>query len=167
MHGFQRKEQVGLVLVCLYHSAHIVEVRAGAQCGQHLFNEEHHFRAGRQGVDNMDAPSGIALSAGLLCGARRAVAAREAACDGKGNYVALLAKGILPIRNIGTRAVGAALGITKRADHLVYIEGGIVSEFLRVGSYGKGNGDKVQTLQRQKITAGVCGNAKLSHGKSS
>ena len=73
VHGFQRKEQMGLVPVCLYRPAHIVEVRAGAQRRQRLFDEEHHFRAGRQGVDNMDAPGGIALGAGLLSGARSAV----------------------------------------------------------------------------------------------
>ena len=74
---------------------------------------------------------------------------------------------MLPVRDIGTGAVGTALGIAQRADHLAYIKGGIVPEFLGVGTDCKGNGDKVHTLQRKKITAGVCGNAKLSHGRSS
>ena len=150
-------------MIRLYRPAHRAKVRAGAHLGQRLFDEQADLRPGGQRIHHIDTAGGIPLLTGIPCDAGRVVAAGEAAGDGKRQHIAAVAEGLLPIRDIGTRTVRTALRTAKHRDHLIYIEGGIVAEFLRVGANGKGNADELYAVQRKNITAGICNNTDLVH----
>ena len=52
VHGFQGKEQMGALTICLDVPAHIVEVGTGAHGRLRFFYEKCDLRPGRQGIHN-------------------------------------------------------------------------------------------------------------------
>lgn len=92
-------------------------------------------------------PGGVALLAALLCHARGAVAAGEAARDRKGENIPALAEGFFPVGNIRASAVGAPLGRAERRDHRVDVEPGVIAKFLRLSAKCERNADKINPIQ--------------------
>ena len=147
MHRLQGKEQVCAPLQLLHNAVHLVKRCAAALRGGNLFQQQHRLRPRRERIHDADAAGGVALLAALLCHARGAVAAGEAACDRKGENIPALAEGFFPVGNIRASAVGAPLGRAERRDHRVDIEPGVIAKFLRLSAKGERNADKINPIQ--------------------
>ena len=67
VHGFQRKKQVRVGLICIQCFACFIKVRMAAQLIQSLFNEKGDFGPGGERVHNIDAPGRVTFLTILLC----------------------------------------------------------------------------------------------------